>query len=303
MRRWTGHPGWTLAFVLATMAALTVWYGSNAPLVGVLGTAVVAPGTEPAREPGADGTTGQATRPADTATVSPAASAATRLLVATDGAALTLAGAADDAPPLAVTTGGAQVEGRFEEDAELRLVATGEPGPWTVALRTREAWAVDVDAGAAQVRLDLAEVRLRSLRVGAPLDGVSGTLPRSGRSEVRLGGGRSNLVLARDSAVDARLVLGSGPALVQVGPGSHGRLELLAGAGPATLVVDATITVALTLPRGDAPPLALEGTWWRHVHDEGITWVRAPVAAGPEAAELTLALLAPGPAPLAVTYR
>ena len=304
MGRRHGHPGWAVAFVLVTLAALAAWYGSSASLYGVLGSAVgIAPEADPASEPRAAASTDAAAGPAEAALTLPGTAAPTLLLVTTGGAALTLAGAADDAPPVTVASGGAQLEGRFQVDDELRLVATGEPGPWAVALRRREAWQVEVEAGAAQVWLELADVDLRSLRVGAPLDGVRGSLPRSGRSEVRLGGGRSSLVLPRDSAVDARLVLGTGPALVQVDPGAHGRLELLPGAGPATLVVDATITVALALPPGDTPPLALEGTWWRHVTDEGVIWVRAPEAAGPEHAELTLALLGTSPAPLAVTYR
>ena len=304
MGRSQGHPGWTVAFVLVTLASLTASYWSNAWLGGVPGDRVsLAPEAGPTSEPHTAATTDPETGRDETAVTVPATAVATHLVVATEGAALTLARAADDAPPVTVATGGARLEGRVQEDAALRLVATGEPGPWTVALRDREAWQVEVEAGAAQVRLELAEAELRSLHVGAPLDGVRGSLPRSGRSEVRLGGGRSSLVLARDSAVDTRLVLGAGPALVQVDPGAHGRLELLPGAGPATLVVDATITVALALPPGDTPPLALEGTWWRHVTDEGVIWVRAPEAAGPEHAELTLALLGTSPAPLAVTYR
>lgn len=304
MGRSHGHPGWTVAFVLVTLATLAASYWSNASLVSGPGSAIsIAPEVAPATEPRAAATTEPEASPAEAAFTVPGTAAPTHLVVATEGASLTLAGATDDAPPVTVASGGARLEGRFQEDDELRLVATGEPGPWAVALRDREAWQVEVEAGAAQVRLELADVELRSLRVGAPLDGVRGSLPRSGRSEVRLGGGRSSLVLPRDSAVDARLVLGTGPALVQVDPGAHGRLELLPGAGPATLVVDATITVALALPPGDTPPLALEGTWWRYVDAEGVTWVRAPIAAGPDQAELTLALLGTGPAPLAVTYR
>lgn len=226
-----------------------------------------------------------------------------RLSVDTGGAALTLVAAGVEVPSVEVVQGGARLEGSSQPGAQVHVLPTGEPGPWTLALARGEPWSVHVGAGAAQVRLDLADLPLRELRVGAPTGGVEGTLPRTGRTELALGPGRSSLWLKRNTTVDARVTLGSGALVLRVDPGAHGRLELAADAGPTTVIVDAGVSVALELPSGEPPPLALEGTWWRYRRDGHVTWVRAPVATAPEQVELTVALLGPAHAPLAVTYR
>lgn len=227
----------------------------------------------------------------------------TRLYVDTGGAALTLAGAGAEARLVEVVHGGARLEGSTRAGEPLRVLPTGEPGPWTLALAHGEPWSIEVAAGAEQLRFDLADLPLRGLRLDPPTGTIEGTLPRTGRTELALGAGRSSLRLRSGSAVDARLTLGSGALVLRVDPDAHGRLELVPNAGPATVIVDAGVTVALELPPGEPPPLALEGTWWRYQRDGGITWVRAPVATAPDQAELTLALVASARAPLAVTYR
>ncbi len=290
--RRAGTVRWLGAFTLLTLAALATLAWS---LLEERSTAPLGAETAPAGAP----------RPATAAAPGEQGREplATRLYVDTGGAGLTLAAAASDARPLEVVQGGARWQGSALPGDQVRLVPTGEPGPWTLALAAGEAWSIHVGAGAERVRFDLAELSLRALRLDAPSGAVEGALPRTGRTELALGAQRSSLWLKRGSSVDARFTLGSGALLLRVDPDARGRLELVPDAGPATVIVDAGVSVALELPPGEPPPLALEGTWWRYHRDDGITWVRAPVATPPDQADLTLALVASGRAPLAVTYR
>lgn len=290
--RRTGTIRWLGAFTLLTLAALATlaWSlfeeRSSAPLVAA---------TPPADTPRSDTGAVPAERSPEPL--------ATQLYVDTGGAALTLARAGADARLVEVVQGGARWQESTLPGDQLRLLPTGEPGPWTLALAPDEPWSIHVGAGAEQVRFDLADLPLRTLRVDAPSGALEGTLPGAGRMELALGALRSSLWLKPGSSVDARLTLGSGALVLRVDADAHGRLELLPDAGPTTVIVDAGVSVALELPPGEPPPLALEGTWWRYHRDGGITWVRAPVATTPDQAELTLALVATSHAPLAVTYR
>ena len=283
-----GTVRWLGAFTLLTLAALAALAWS---LVEERSSAAL----------GAQAPRAKTTHPDSSA--APPEPLATRLYVDTGGAALTLASAGADARLVEVVQGGARWQGSALPGDQVRLLPTGEPGPWTLALAPGEPWDIHVGAGAERVRFDLADLPLRALRVDAPSGAVEGTLPRTGRTELALGALRSSLWLKRGSSVDARLTLGAGALVLRIDPDARGRLELVPDAGPATLIVDAGVSVALELPPGEPPPLALEGTWWRYPRDGGITWVRAPVATPPDQAELTLTLGAPGRAPIAVTYR
>ena len=294
-RRRHGSARWLVAFVLLALAALAV---SAWSLVDDPG-----PRASPAQPLPAEPTATEPRAIEPAAAASPLAPPPTRLQIDSGGFALTLANVAADARLLEVVHGGARIEGTVQSGERLRVLPTGAPGPWTLALARGAPWSIEVGAGVERLRLDLAELALHELRVGAPAGGAEGTLPRSGRTDLTLGAGRSTLQFTRGSDIDARLALGSGALVIQVDPASRGRLELLPGPGPATLIVDAAVTVALALPPGEPPPLALEGTWWRHRGDDGVTWVRAPVATLPDQAELTVMLPAAGSAPLAVTYR
>ena len=214
---------------------------------------------------------------------------------------VTLARARDDAAVLTVD-GPVRLEaGRPDGDA-YRVHPDGPAGPSTVALSSSAAWIVDVDPGAESVHLALGELAVDTLRIGAPLGTVAGTLPRSGPRDVALGSARATLRVGSGSRLDADLTLGTGALLLQVDPGVSGRVVLRAGSGPTTVVVDAALTVALHLPI-NAPPLALEGTWWRHRVEGGVAWVRSPLPAAPDDADLSLSVRHHAGAPIAVTYR
>jgi len=214
---------------------------------------------------------------------------------------VTLGAAGTDAAIVDVT-GPARLEAGRPDGAAYRVHPDGPAGPLTIALSRAAAWIVDVDPGAESVRLSLDQLAVDTLRIGAPLGTVEGTLPRSGHLDVALGSARANLRVGSGSRLDADLTLGTGALLLQIDPGVSGRVVLRAGGGPATVIADAALTVALHLPIS-APPLALEGTWWRHRVDGGIAWVRSPLPAGPDDADVSLFVRHHVGAPLAVTYR
>lgn len=204
---------------------------------------------------------------------------------------------------VAVTVEGpARLEERAGDADAFHVAPEGVAGAITIALSRAAAWRIDLDPDAETVRLALDELSVDTLRAGAPTGALEGTLPRAGHVELATGGGRTSLHAKSGSRLDTDLALGSGAFVLHVDPGVTGSVSLVAGAGPATLIVDAAVTVALRL-LSPAPPLALEGTWWRHVDDDGVTWVRAPVPSAPADAELALVVRSHLGAPLAVTYR
>ena len=286
-----GSVRWSSAFVvLAAAAVLSVlWTLRDEPAVSPL------PGAAPA---GVD---------ADAAGAGTAAARDDRLplarLYVTPPSAgnVTLAAAGTDAATLTID-GPARLEaGRPDGDA-YRVHPDGPAGPLTVALPRSAAWIIDVDPGAESLRLELGHLVIDTLRLGAPLGGVEGTLPRGGHLDVALGSARATLRVGSGSRLDADLTLGAGALLLQVEPGVSGRVVLRAGRGPTTMVADAALIVALHLPTS-APPLALEGTWWRHRVGDGVIWVRSPRPAGPDDADLSVSVRYHVGAPLAVTYR
>ncbi len=305
MERRRGTARAAVAFVLLTLSGLATLSWSLLDQTGGALLARLSPASDAGPGAGFEARPGTSDRGGD-ASAAPAhalAQPATRLFVDTGGAALTLLPAPAGAPPLQVVQGGARLEGEGESGALLRLLPTEEPGPWTLVLARDAPWSLEIGGGLEQLRLELSELELSSLRLEAPAGSLEATLPRAGRSEIALGPGRSLLRLAGGSDADVRLTLGPGPLVLRAEPGARGSVELVPGLGPATLIVDAGVKVALELPPGEAPPLALEGTWWRHDAGGAVTWVRGPAASSPEAAELKLVVLAPARAPLAVTYR
>jgi len=287
----TGTARWLSAFVVLAAAAVfsVVWTlrdertaapASGAPQTGVDGSAA----------PAGAAAEGVARLPIMRLYVTPPA---------TGG--VTLAAASADEATLTID-GPARLEaGRPDGDA-YRVHPDGPAGPLTVALPRSAAWIIDVDPGAESLRLSLDQLVVDTLRLGAPQGSVVGTLPRGGHLDVALGSARADLRVGSGSRLDADLTLGAGALLLQIDPGVSGRVVFRAGSGPATVVVDAALIVALHLPIS-APPLALEGTWWRHRVDGGVTWVRSPLPAAPDDADLRLSVRHHVGAPLAVTYR
>jgi hypothetical protein len=291
-----------VAFVVLALSALATLVWSLRAHTGGTLLASTAPQAGPGSIRDAGAQLDDARRPASEHGAAPGP---TQLFVDSGGAALTLTAGSEDAPRLSIVQGGARVD-ETGPGGPLRVLPTGEEGPWTLALARGAPWSLEVAGGAERLELELAGLELGSLRVEAPAGAFEGTLPRSGRCEVFLGVGRSVLRLSEGSDADLRLTLGFGPLVLSAEAGARGRVELVPGFGPATLIVDAGVKVALELPPGEPPPLALQGTWWRH-ESRGpagaVTWARGPAAASPEAADLRLVVTAPLKAPLAVTYR
>ena len=308
-RRGTATLRWVTAFVLLALAALASlgWTLLERPVTPAalleslreaLDTRSAGAGAQEDAQEGAQEGAQEAAAPASALP----SEASQKLQLSSGGAPLTLAGSLRQDLRLDIVEGGAELLWRGAGEADAHVVPTGEPGPWVIRFGGAEPWAVYIDEGAERLTLDLADAWLEELLVRPPLQSSEGTLPRSGRTVIELGDGRSSLLWPRDSRVDARLTLGDGPLVLRFDPGARGRLEMMPGSGPSTLIVDATVTVALELP-ADPPPLALEGTWWLHENDRGAAWVRSPRPATPLDAELTLTLVEAGGAPLAITYR
>ncbi|TVR90950.1 MAG: hypothetical protein EA416_10470 [Trueperaceae bacterium] len=285
----TGTARWLSAFVvLAAAAVLSVLWTlrgerAAAPLPGAAGV-----DADAARS-------GAATEREDRLPLA-------RLYVTPPSAGSVTLAAADAGAALLSLDGPARLDAGQPDGDAYRILPDGPAGPLTVALSRSAAWIIDVDPGAESVRLSLGQFAVDTLRLGAPLGSVAGTLPRSGHLDVALGSARASLHVGSGSRLDADLTLGTGALLLQIDPGVSGRVVLRAGSGPATVIVDAASIVALHLPI-NAPPLALEGTWWRHRVPSGVIWVRSPLPALPDDADVTLSVRHHVGAPLAVTYR
>jgi hypothetical protein len=287
----TGTARWLSAFVLlAAAAVISVVWTLRDDRAAVPATGPSAAGVGDTAAPGGGAAEREARLPLVRLYVTPPSNGG-----------VTLASASTDDASVSID-GPARLEaGRPDGDA-YRVHPDGPAGPLTVALSRAAAWIIDVDPGAESLRLSLDQLVVDTLRLGAPQGTVEGTLPRGGHLDVALGSARADLRVRSGSRLDADLTLGAGALLLQVDPGVSGRVVLRAGSGPATVVVDAALTVALHLPI-NAPPLALEGTWWRHRDEGGVTWVRSPRPAVPDDADLRLSVRHHVGAPLAVTYR
>lgn len=246
---------------------------------------------------------GTATAPASaTATVTPRASATLLDVAPQVGARLTLAVGGDTIDVADVDGASLLRRGAGTGDAfDVRLDPAAAAG--TVLLSPARRWHVDLGGEYAHLRLALDALTLDGLRVARPVHAAEGALPSAGRSQLVLGAGRSTLLAPVAADLDLHLSLGAGPLLLRIEPEAVGDVVLVAGSGPATLIVDAAGSVALTLPSGEAPPLALEGTWWRHRDGDSVTWVRSPVAAEPSRADVRVTVASHLGAPLAITYR
>lgn len=280
-----GTARWLGAFVLLAVAAVVtaVW-----PIRDVRSTDAAS--TEPAPATATDAARTDQVRPPARLHLAPPSSGR-----------VTLAPLPSDSVAVAIE-GPARLRAPERDGDGFRVEPEGAAGPLTVALSRAAAWRIDVAPAAETLRFALDELTVDVLRAGAPLGGLEGTLPRSGHVELATGNGRASVHAKSGSRLDADLTLGSGALVLHVDPGVTGRVTLRAGAGPATVIADAAVTVALRLP-SRAPPLALEGTWWRHVDDDGVTWVRSPVPASPADATLALLVRSHLGAPLAITYR
>ncbi len=280
-----GTARWLGAFVLLALAAVVtvIWTirEERSPATAV---------AEPVPAVSADALRVEALRPLARLHLTPPASGRVTLApLPSDGIAVTVEGPARLTAPA--------------RDGEVfRVEPEGLAGPLTVALSRAATWRIELAPDAETLRFALDELAVDTLRAGAPLGGLEGTLPRSGRVELATGSGRASLHAKSGSHLDSAFSLGSGALVLHVDPGVTGSVTLAAGAGPATLIADAAVTVALQVP-SPAPPLALEGTWWRHVDADLVTWVRSPVPATPADAELALIVSSHLGAPLAITYR